>query len=140
MQSAACGRSGIILNEALVTTAEDEAAHSTKSHSTSVGHGTAVLSCLVAPWAGSWRVFCADSYFTSVEAARYLLGMGLKFIGVVNTATRIHPMGNLSRRKLAQRDGYVSLVAKDLDRKVQMMALMCWIGIRDILLQQRRHL
>jgi Transposase IS4 len=86
IQNAACGRSGIMLNVALVTTAEDEAARSTESHSASVGHGTAVLSRLVAPWAGSWRVVCADSYFASVEAARYILGMGLKFIGVVKNS------------------------------------------------------
>jgi hypothetical protein len=121
IQNAACGRSGIMLNVALV-----KAARSTESHSTSVGHGTAVLSRLVAPWAGSWRVVCADSYFASVEAARYLLGMGLKFIGVVKTATRMCPMYILSRRELAQRGDFVSLVAKDFDRKVQMMALM-WL-------------
>jgi hypothetical protein len=35
---------------------------------------------------------CADSYFASVQAAEHLLSMGLKFIGVVKTATRKFPI------------------------------------------------
>jgi Transposase IS4 len=126
IQNAACGRSGIMLNISLVTTSEDEAVRIMDEKSGDIGHGTAVLARLVSPWAGSWRVVCADSYFSSVEAAKYLLRMGLKFIGVVKTATRMYPMKNLSMRELAERGQRVSLVARDFNGNVQMMAMM-WL-------------
>jgi len=39
-------------------------------------HGTTILKKLVAPWAGTTRTVCADSYFASVCAAQQLLAMG----------------------------------------------------------------
>ncbi len=51
-------------------------------------HGTAVARRQFAPWAGSHRVVCADSYFASVSTAEALIDMDLKFIGVVKTATK----------------------------------------------------
>jgi Transposase IS4 len=63
-------------------------------------HGTKVLSELVAAWAGSKRIVCADSYFASVQAAEHLLSMGLKFIGVVKTATRKFPMQALGSHQM----------------------------------------
>jgi hypothetical protein len=52
--------------------------------------------------------------------------MGLKFIGVVKTATRMYPMKHLSTRELSERGQRVSLVAKDFQGIVQMMAVM-WL-------------
>ncbi len=65
IQDSACGRSGIMLHLELVTTAEDEVRRSGESDSQML-HGTAIACRLVAPWAGSHRVVCADSYFASV--------------------------------------------------------------------------
>jgi len=90
IQNAACGRSGIMLRLHLATTAADQHANMSAEES-QVLHGTAVLQRLVGPWAGSDRIRCADSYFSSVEAALALKGMGLRLIGVVKTAHRRFP-------------------------------------------------
>jgi Transposase IS4 len=80
-----------MLNIRLVTTAEGEARWTAKIEDIELGHGTAILSRLVQPWAGTGRIICADFYFASVEAAEVMGGIGLKFIGVVKTATKRHP-------------------------------------------------
>jgi Transposase IS4 len=110
--NAAYGRSGIMLNIRFVTTAEDEARWTAEIGDTELGHGTAILSQLVQPWAGTGRTVCADSYFASVEAAEVMGGLGLKFIGVVKTATKTYPMAILSGCELSHRGERVSLVAK----------------------------
>ena len=66
-------------------------------------HGTQVLRSLVSPWQGSGRIVVADRYFASVEAANALYKMGLKFIGVVKTATRHFPMSYLQNAVLTGR-------------------------------------
>ena len=43
---------------------------------------------LVTPWMNSGRVVCADSNFSSLTCAIYMHDIGLKFIGVVKTATK----------------------------------------------------
>jgi hypothetical protein len=90
LQNSACGQSGVMLCLKLVVAAEDDAAPITED--ADMLNGTRVLAELVSPWAGPGRVVCADSYFSSVQAAEQLLSMGLKFIGVVKTATRKFPM------------------------------------------------
>jgi Transposase IS4 len=87
IQNAACGRRGIMLNNCLVTTAEVLAWWTAEIEGTELGHGTAILSRLVQPWTGSGIILCADLYFASVEA-EVTGGMGLKFIGIVKTATK----------------------------------------------------
>ena len=54
-------------------------------------HGTKVFKQVVSSWFGSNRIFCAESYFASVGAAEELFRNGLRFIGVVKTATRGFP-------------------------------------------------
>jgi hypothetical protein len=58
-------------------------------------HGCNVLYWLVKPWANKDRVVVADSYFASVSACVRLFEIGLRFIGVVKTATRQFPMNYL---------------------------------------------
>ena len=58
---------------------------------TSLLHGTNVLSNVVSPWFGSHRIVCADSYFASVGTAKGLYKNGLRFIGVIKTATKGFP-------------------------------------------------
>ena len=78
----------------LVTTAEESCirgAVGDEAEETRLLHGTQVLKGLVLPWANSDRVVCTDSYFASVGAAEELKRIGLRFIGVIKTATRQYP-------------------------------------------------
>ena len=58
-------------------------------------HGCNVLYELVKPFANTDSVVVADSYFASVSAAIRLKEIGLRFIGVVKTATKEFPMQHL---------------------------------------------
>jgi Transposase IS4 len=64
------------------------------NNDTTLNHGTKVLLKLIQPWQMSDRVICADSYFASVQAAKELLRAGMKFIGVVKTATKEFPLAH----------------------------------------------
>lgn len=95
IQNASYARSGIRPNLRLVTAAKYRCAtHADEGDD--LPHGTVILMELVCRWAGTMRIVCAGSYFSSVPAAKKLLAMGLRFIGVVKTATRGYPMGALS--------------------------------------------
>ena len=92
IQNSACGRSGVMLRLKLVKGADlvdddDDGI----PHEGGLLHGTNVLKHVVSPWFGSHRVVCADSYFASVGAAKELFRNGLRFIGVVKTATKGFP-------------------------------------------------
>jgi len=110
-------------NLSIVKTAEyrkDDA----ESNENDLPHGVALLKKLVAHWAGTTRVVCADSYFVSVAAAQHLLGMGLRFIGVVKMATRGYPVSTLSTLPLEDRGEHVAYVHKTADGVVDMVALL----------------
>ena len=85
-----------------------------------------MLKHLVAPWAGTKRIVCADSYFVSVTAACQLLGIGLRFIGVVETATRGDPMGALSVIPFEARGQHVAYTLSTADNVTDLMALL-WV-------------
>jgi len=123
IQNAACGRSGIMLRLHLVTTAADQHAHLSADESRLL-HGTAVLHRLVGPWAGTERIFCADSYFASVEAALSLKAAGLRLIGVVKTAHRLFPMASLAARELGERGDWVSMVHNGASGSPEVMAVL----------------
>ena len=125
VQNAACGRSGLMLRLSIVTTAEHRQGAATTEDG-DLPHGTIVLKHLVAPWAGTKRKVCADSYFAIVTAARQLLGMGLRFIGVVKTATRGYPMGALSVIPHEARGQHVSYNHSTADGVMDLMALL-WV-------------
>lgn len=95
IQNAACGRGGIMMRLHVVTMAQQQRAHAVEGDEDIV-HGTAVLKVLVAPWAASRRVVCADSYFESFKAALQLRQMGLGLVAVVKTTTRAYPIGALA--------------------------------------------
>ena len=63
-------------------------------------HGCNVLYWLVKPWANTDSVVVADSYFASVPAAIRLKEAGLRFIGIVKTATKEYPMQYLGSVEL----------------------------------------
>ena len=50
--------------------------------------------------------------------------MGLKFIGIVKTATKKYHMQYLSSQELSERGQHISLVRKDVDNAICMMALV----------------
>ena len=78
-------------------------------------HGTRVLLYLPSPWDNTQTVLCANSYFASVEAAQELMRNGLRFIGVVKTATRRFPKAYLSNLELTQRGDYTGLVPMEVN-------------------------
>ena len=61
---------------------------------------------LFAPWRNNGRVVCADSYFASVPCAIAMRDMGLRFIGVVKTATNKYPQHYLSTFELPEKGDY----------------------------------
>ena len=95
LQNSACRSSGVMLQLLLVKNEEDSNLHTIKNN-IGMAHGTAILKYLTLPWANSQRGVCADSYFASVSSAEEMLRIGLRFIGVVKTATKKFPMTYLS--------------------------------------------
>ena len=90
-----------------------------------LNHGTNVLGDLIRPLANSDRVIVADSYFASVQAAKVLFGMGLRFIGTVKMATRAFPMHFLQRVQLPNGKGdHKALLAKDQETGTFLMAFV----------------
>ena len=112
IQNAACGRSGVMLRLKLVETAESEDQNLQQGEE-GLLHGTVILKYLVAPWFRTNRIVCADSYFASVSCAEELNRLGLKFIGVVKTATRRFPLTHLSAVELNNRGDRYGLLSKD---------------------------
>eukprot|EP00170_Pyropia_yezoensis_P000630 contig_2981_g631 len=114
-----------MLKLSVVTTAEYEKS-AAGDNDADLPHGTTVLKRLVAPWAGTQRIICADSYFASVATAQQLLTMGLRFVGVVKTATRGYPMGALSAIPLQSRGQHVSFSHVNADNVTDLMAVL-WV-------------
>ena len=108
IQDACDGRSRIMIRLKLVKGAIDNEVLAGVDEESL--HGTRVMKELVAPWAHSGRVVSADSYFASVPCALALHAMGLRFIGVVKTATRQFPMNYLSTVELPQKGDYKGVV------------------------------
>lgn len=89
-------------------------------------HETRVMKELVGPWEHSGRVVAADSYFPSVPCAIAMKEMGLRFIGVVKTATRDYPMRYLSTVELPQKGDYKGVVNIDLTTGYKLLAFV-WV-------------
>lgn len=128
IQNLACGVSGVMLCLKLVKTslAEEEGreAIEEEDENTEFNHGTKILKMLVQPWIRSDRIVCADSYFASVATAEEMKRLGLRFIGVVKTATRRFPLRWLSTVELVNRGDRKGLVAKDADGNTVMLAFV----------------
>jgi hypothetical protein len=123
IQNAACGTSGVMLRLKLVKTAEEEGANALEDDD-GLLHGTSVLKNLVLPWANTNRIVCGDSYFASVGACEEMKRIGLRFIGVVKTATRRYPLPYLSSLELVNRGDRVGLTAKGPDGEPSMLAFV----------------
>ncbi len=67
----------------------------------------------------------ADSYFASVQSAIRLYKMGLRFIGVVKTASKGYPMHHLQRVELPGGKGdYKALLSRDEDSDCSLLAFV----------------
>jgi hypothetical protein len=69
-------------------------------------------------------IVCADSYFASVATALELKRLGLRFIGVVKTATKRFPLKHLSGLELRDRGGCVGLMSKRIDGQSSLLAFV----------------
>jgi hypothetical protein len=88
-------------------------------------HVTVVLYRLVKPWYSiSNRIVCAYSYFASFEAAIHLRGRGLRFIGVVKTATRKYPIQLMNAKTIAKRGEWMSFTHDNANGEVGVMAVV----------------
>lgn len=125
VQNAACGRSDIMLRLSVVTSAEYQR-EMDDAHDNALTHGVNVFKRLVAPWAGTQRVVCADAYFASETAATQLRAMGLRFIGGVQTATRCYPMQALSTLEMDARGDHATYFQTTPEGVVDLMAVM-WV-------------
>jgi Transposase IS4 len=134
IQNAACGCSGVMIQLKLVKSPEAEANRNSRASgesgtapaSAGLTHGGKVLKELVLPWASSGRLVCADSYFASVATADALLHIGLKFIGVIKTATKKYPMDWLGRYEFGGRGQQKGLIARGDDGLPKMLAFV-WV-------------
>lgn len=104
----ACGKSGFMMG---IEFAKSQQSRSPNNDSAVRNHGTRILLKLSEPWAGTNRHVCADSFFASVEAATLLFKNGLRFTGVVKTATRKFPMRHLGDKTMRGAGDYTSLVS-----------------------------
>ena len=66
----------------------------------------------------------ADSYFASVPCALALKDMGLRFIGVVKTATREYPLSYLSTVELANKGDYKGVVNIDENMNYKLLSFV----------------
>ena len=107
IQNAACSDTGIMVQLNLIKGVgfEEEI-----REDDSTPPGVKVLMQLVILWIKTKRIIWADSYFAFVAAVELLWENGLKFIGVVKTATIKFPMRHLSAQELENRGDSYELV------------------------------
>jgi Transposase IS4 len=124
IQNSSCGRTGIMLRLKLVkTSAQRDEDHEDQAH---LNHGTQIILNLTQPWQASDRVVMADSYFASVQCARELLRVGLRFIGVVKTASREFPQAYLSAQELGERGDRLGLLSNNDQGRPNLLAFV-WL-------------
>ena len=66
-------------------------------------YGCKVLKELIEPWYHTHIVAFADSYFASVSTAKELMRLGMRFIGVVKTASKKFTMAYLQALEFDKR-------------------------------------
>jgi hypothetical protein len=128
IQNSCCATSGVMLRLRIVKSkvAEFEASAATALDHT-VNHGTAIIKELVKPWMNSGRVVVADSYFASVQTARELYGIGLRFVGVVKTATKQFPMGALNTVQFVKRGEWKGFYHKREEERLPDLIAFAWV-------------
>jgi Transposase IS4 len=89
-----------------------------------MNHGTRVLLDLISPWWHSNRIVCADSYFSSVQTALKCKACGIKYIGVVKTATKQYPMAHLGKIEMKDKGDRYAMVARDENGQQEFLAFV----------------
>ena len=84
----------------LLVKSEEDFPLKTQENNEGLQHGTAILNYRVVTRANSERGVCADSCFASVSSAEEMMRIGICFVRVVKTATKIFPMTYLSSIEL----------------------------------------
>ena len=79
------------------------------------------------PWANTDRIVCADSYFAAVSAAEELWERGLRFIGVIKTATRKFLMAYLSNIEFQNWGDMSSFSTRPVDRTKPVLGDFVWM-------------
>ena len=126
IRCASCGESGIMLCLKLVKTAEEETRHVAlmdeakrgkimSEEGLLHGHGVKVMRDLVLPWMHTDRIVCGDSYFALVPAAHIMMQYGMRFMGVVQSATRQYPMPFLSQVEPSNQCDRKGMVTKGVE-------------------------
>ena len=112
LRTACCGKLGVMLRLKIVKTAKAHRQEhdNTNAEDSNVNKSTQVMKELVLPWAKTDCVVVGDSYFASIQATRELYKIGLRFIGVVKTATRDFPYKHLSEHEFSERGQFTCLV------------------------------
>ena len=85
------------------------------------------------PWANTYRNVCVESYFASVTAAEELWKHGLRFIGVIKTATRQFTMAYLSNIEFQNQGDMSGLLTRPIDRTKPVLFDFFWMD------QNRRY-
>ena len=82
---------------------------------------------LSSPWDHTDRLIRADSYVASVTTVEELVKLGLRFIGVVKTATKKFPMDYFDYIEIKGRGDYKVLSTLDDDTQRAAMVAFLWV-------------
>ena len=78
------------------------------------------------PWGFTDRHVCADSFFSSVQTAEKLYGMGFRYTDVVKTAHKNYPLKKLSEREMAGKgDGFC--LSSRIKNHDGVLVALCWV-------------
>lgn len=86
-------------------------------------HAVVVLKSFVEPWFSTHRIVVADSYYASVHTAQKTYKIGLSFIGVVKTNSRMYPRNESSTTVLPERGDCSAMISQSDERFLDMIAL-----------------
>ena len=106
IQNSACGESGGMLRLKMIKNIQEEVKSELGQESGNGDYlinGCKVLKELIEPWYHTHRVNCAYSYFASISTSKELMRLGMRFIGVVKTASNQFPMAYLQALEFDQR-------------------------------------
>jgi hypothetical protein len=126
IQNSCCAESGVMIRMRVRKT---QACDSVE-HDPDKEKGTSILRELVLPWSRTSRVVCADSFFASVEAARELFKIGLRFIGVIKTSHRLFPLAHLGTVQFngdSVRGQWKGLIHKKTDDALPDILAFIWV-------------
>ena len=121
----ACGRSVIMMRLSIVKSAMN--GEYQEYYEENIPHGKKFLKELVMPWANTDRIVCTESYFVSVPAAEELLKNGLRFIGVIKTATWQFLMAYMSNIAIHNRGDMSRLLTSLVDSTKTVLGDFIWM-------------